>query len=705
MDWFNLNFARLHPLIVHLPIGFLLLGMLMEGLQRWQKHQKFQPAIGLSLLLGTLSAAGAAVTGWWLAGEGGYDEDLLQFHRWLGVATVVLAGLLYLGHHGYIEVLSRSYPYLWWACGGVLLAAGHYGGAMTHGTDYLFEKPAATVAVADIEEALVYDVIVQSILDQKCTGCHKASKSKGGLQLTDQAGIQAGGDSGLLLDLAQPGQSLLLKRIHLPMEVEEHMPPEGKPQLSEGEIQLLEWWLDNGACFDCKVRDTKGRDAVATLLEAYQAPAGHWAKLGFEALTAEAVTGLRQEGLSVSLAAAESPFLLVDLARDTGLAVANLRPLLPYAERVLELNAAHSNWNDALMAKLPDFANLKKLQLQGTQITDAGVTSLKALKHLQVLNLYGTPVTDASLGPLSALPGLQQLYVWQTGITEEALANWSAQHPEIKVQGEADRDVFGTAALNPPLIEAPSTLFHDSIVIRAVSNFSGVKVHYTLDGTPPDANSPVFPDSLVVQQTTEIQAFAAKEGWNESEVAQARFVRAGLKAARARVLNPPSGKFQAQGGASLIDLEKGTEVFTAGNWLGYEGEHMGAVIELPEATPLNEVTISALSSPASWIFFPKGTAVSVSTDGQRFREVARVNWPTVDKEVAEAELKYFPIEFEPVEARYVKVEVRSPLRNPDWHPNPGGKSWIFLDEILLSGPEEAFDHEGFKAYNGIQTTK
>jgi hypothetical protein len=53
----------------------------------------------------------------------------------------------------------------------------------------------------------------------------------------------------------------------------------------------------------------------------------------------------------------------------------------------------------------------------------------------------------------------------------------------------------------------------------------------------------------------------------------------------------------------------------------------------------------------------------------------------------------------------VKVEVRSPLRNPDWHPNPGGKSWIFLDEILLSGPEEAFDHGGISASNNLKTTK
>lgn len=705
MDVLSINLARLHPLIVHLPIGFLLLGMLMEGLQRRQKHNNYQPAIGLSLLLGTLASIVAAATGWWLAEEGGYEENLLQYHRWLGIATTISALLLYLGHLEYTRLLTKLYPYLLWVCGVALFAAGHFGGAMTHGTDYLFEKPAAPQTVENIEEAVVYDLIIQPIMDQKCTGCHKPSKSKGGLILTDQAGLMAGGDSGPLFNTAVPAQSLLLERVHLPMEVEEHMPPEGKPQLSAGEIQLLEWWMGNGACFDCKVKDMEDRAAVATLLEAYQAPADHWAKLDLPPMPLETVQQLKAQGLRVAVAAEESPFLLVDMARDTAISARSFAPLRKYTDRVIELHCGHSNFSDELSGQLADFTNLKKLQLQGTRITDAGLGFLAELPHLQGLNLYGTAVTDAGLKAIGQLPELKQVYLWQTAVSDAGLTKWKEANPQVAVQQEADREVFGTAALNPPLLEAASTLFHDSIVVRAISNFKGVEVRYTIDGTPPGQDSPLFPDSLILRKTAEVQAFAVKSGWNDSEVSTARFVKAGLRAKAGRLLNPPSGKFQAQGGASLVDLQKGTAVFTAGNWLGYEGEHMGAVMELPELTAVNEVTISALSRPASWIFFPKSAVVSVSADGQQFREVGRADWPTIDKEVVETELKYFPIAFDPVEARYVKVEVRSPLRNPDWHPNPGGKSWIFLDEILLSGPEEAFDHVGISASNNLKTTK
>jgi len=656
----------------------------MEGLQRWRKHQAYQPAIVLSLLLGTLSSAGAALTGWWLAAEGGYDEDLLQPHRWLGIATAITALLLYLSCLKISRILTKIYPYLWIVCGGVLLAAGHLGGAMTHGTDYLFERPAAPQKVADIEEALVFDIVIQPILNQKCTGCHKTSKSKGGLVLTDQAGFLAGGDSGPLLNSAKPDQSLLLERVHLPMEIEEHMPPEGKPQLSSGEVKLLEWWLENEACFNCRIKDMKGRSEVDPLLEAYRGPADYWAQLDLAPMTLEKLEDLKNKGLSVALAAEGSPFILVEMGRDTTLTKERFRPLEQYADRVLELNASNSNFSDEIAELLTRFANLKKLQLQGTRITDEGLSALSGLEHLQVLNLYGTDVTDKGLQGLGQLPDLKRLYLWRTDISDAALSEWIVENPEVAVQREAARSVFGTAALNPPLIDAASTLFHDSIVVWAASNFKGVQVYYTVDGTPPDTQSSLFSDSLVLRETSLLQAYASKEGWEDSKIAKARFVKAGLKAAHGKLLNPPSGKFQAQGGASLVDLEKGTEVFTAGNWLGYEGQHMSAVLELPAATKLREVTLSALSRPASWIFFPKGAVVSVSLDGKQFQEVARMDWPSIDKEVLEAELKYFPIEFESISARYVKVEVKSPLRNPNWHPNPGGKSWIFLDEVLLS---------------------
>ena len=47
-------------------------------------------------------------------------------------------------------------------------------------------------------------------------------------------------------------------------------------------------------------------------------------------------------------------------------------------------------------------------------------------------------------------------------------------------------------------------------------------------------------------------------------------------------------------------------------------------------------------------------------------------------------IAFFDVEIPPTKAKYVKIEVKSMLKNPSWHPNPGGKSWVFVDEIILN---------------------
>ena len=70
--------GRLHPLIVHLPIGILLFAFALIVFQRFRKVE-IDPIIGIALLWGSLTAAAACVAGWLLAQSGEYDADLVFY--------------------------------------------------------------------------------------------------------------------------------------------------------------------------------------------------------------------------------------------------------------------------------------------------------------------------------------------------------------------------------------------------------------------------------------------------------------------------------------------------------------------------------------------------------------------------------------------------------------------------------------------------
>ena len=72
-----------------------------------------------------------------------------------------------------------------------------------------------------------------------------------------------------------------------------------------------------------------------------------------------------------------------------------------------------------------------------------------------------------------------------------------------------------------------------------------------------------------------------------------------------------------------------------------------------------------------------------SKDGSNYTLKREKSFNRTEKAAAPSR-KNFTETFDPEVARFVKIRVNSQLKNPDWHPNPGGKSWLFIDEVLVN---------------------
>jgi len=117
--------------------------------------------------------------------------------------------------------------------------------------------PAAPAAPKPMDpEAPLYAGLIQPIFERTCTGCHGADKQKGKLAMHNFEVLMKGGDSGEAAVVAgKSADSLILKRIALGADEDEHMPPKDKEQPSEKEIKILKWWIDGGAKTDVKIKD------------------------------------------------------------------------------------------------------------------------------------------------------------------------------------------------------------------------------------------------------------------------------------------------------------------------------------------------------------------------------------------------------------------------------------------------------------------
>src|SRR5690606_17115588 len=167
-----------------------------------------------------------------------------------GLAVFWVTSFLY-WYYNKLGRLTRLKKILASLLGVLIVASGHFGASITHGEDFvtgpLFGPP---VEMVSMEEAMVFDHVIQPILENKCIGCHKASKHKGELRLDQVEHMLKGGETGPALVPGDLENSLIAHRISLPEEDEDHMPPEGKPQLTQEEKDLITTWISSGADFD-----------------------------------------------------------------------------------------------------------------------------------------------------------------------------------------------------------------------------------------------------------------------------------------------------------------------------------------------------------------------------------------------------------------------------------------------------------------------
>lgn len=292
--------GRFHPLIVHLPIGMLVLlatlevASLVPGLR-----DRVDKATTLVLPLLVATAAASFVVGHLLAGGGGFPSRLVLWHRRLTLVGIVGASASLVAWAAYERLSSGgrrlAYRALVALTLGGLSAGAHYGGSITRGEGYLTKyapepvrrwlgpEPAQPSETKEAprepgREAMIFEDVVLPVLRQRCVECHGAETVKASLRLDSLEAIQKGGENGPVIIVGAGDKSSLVTRMRLPVENDERMPPEGREGPSAEEIALIAWWIDRGATPSLRVRDALAPESTRAVLEkalsAEPAPSG-----------------------------------------------------------------------------------------------------------------------------------------------------------------------------------------------------------------------------------------------------------------------------------------------------------------------------------------------------------------------------------------------------------------------------------------------
>lgn len=413
--------GKLHPLVVHLPIGILLLNVGLIFITRQEKYVAAKSILPITLLVGALSAVAACVSGLLLSQNGDYNIGTLNYHKWLGISVMIISSVIYFFKLQENRIAGIALAIL-------LTITGHFGGTLTHGENYLAPaSPSPSQGgeqkrfAGNIQEALIYKDLVQPILEEKCVSCHNANKLKGKLRLDEPGFILKGGKNGAVIVAGKAEESELIKRLLLELNEEHHMPPKGKPQPTEAEIELLKWWIAEGCSFDKKAAEVAQNESVKTILANYNSNE-NLPKVNEYVPTAKVENAdqklleeLNKMGITALPIEPNSPFLSVNFISIPEANDSTIQLLAPVNQQIAWLKLSGTKISNHALQVIAQMPNLTRLTLNDTQIDD--LTALSNLTELRYLNLVDTKVSLESLNTLRNLKFLQQIYLFNTTIT------------------------------------------------------------------------------------------------------------------------------------------------------------------------------------------------------------------------------------------------------------------------------------------------
>lgn len=259
--------------------------------------------------------------------------------------------------------------------------------------------------------------------------------------------------------------------------------------------------------------------------------------------------------------------------------------------------------------------------------------------------------------------------------------------------GERQEDFIGTTypqvstgMLEPPVITATEVRFSAPLTVTITSPQASNQtiIRYTLDGSDPTENSPIYKTPITLTTTTVVKArafgkdvppsFTATRKFNYDYIVSTTFSR------------KPNTPFNVGTDTILFDGDKGSISDLQQGWLGFSGSGVTATVALSKQVDIENLTLRFAHVPDNWAFAPRQVTVMLSSDGEHYTDTLQVAMPfdpasSDEKSPREVELM-IPVMKAGIAS--LKIDLQALSAVPDWHRAKGLKPWILMDEIEVS---------------------
>ena len=139
----------------------------------------------------------------------------------------------------------------------------------------------------------------------------------------------------------------------------------------------------------------------------------------------------------------------------------------------------------------------------------------------------------------------------------------------------------------------------------------------------------------------------------------------------------PSEAYSAGGVQAVLNGMKGSSHrYGDSEWLGFYGEDLTLLIQLPEPTEVSSVQTRFYNANGQWVYAPTQVSMNLSMSDEGLMDIP-LELKMIDG------FSHFEVVGEPVMTQQILLKIPNYGIIPEGKQGAGHKAWTFIDEVII----------------------
>ena len=224
---------------------------------------------------------------------------------------------------------------------------------------------------------------------------------------------------------------------------------------------------------------------------------------------------------------------------------------------------------------------------------------------------------------------------------------------------------------------------HDNHCVEVIlSTIGDTPIRYTIDGSEPAADSPLYTGPISIKEPCTLKATAIR-GKRSTGKFTFDFVDSRAFACPVKGIGKPVEKYTYNYPDNLIDGVRGKNDYGTGEWVGMHKEAFDVIIEVDMTCTYTSVTLGTFIEREDDVFGPSKISIIASKNGTDYYPVAEQTYEPVGPKGPERCAADYTLTFSETSAKYFRIKAEPLAAVPQWHKRKGQATYLFVDEVII----------------------